>query len=137
MKIRAKYHNALAEIMTSLLLFWMEGKSFGEALEGLDCRTDSTPVARLAVFPFLQKILASAVVGVLVENPPAIVDLTGVDLPPAELLQERGAVLCGLVGLAPKVSLFIKLHLVLGPTGLEGDERRRVRWWGFGCRELK
>lgn len=101
----------------------MEGKSFGEALEGLDSRTDGTPVARLAIFPFLQEVLASAVVGVFVENPPAVVDLTGVDLPPAELLQERGAVLRGLVGLAPKVGLLVELHLVLGPTGLQGGGR--------------
>lgn len=66
----------------------MEGDSFSEAPEGLDSRTDSTPVTRLAVFPLLQEILASTVVRVLIENPPAIVDLTRVDLPPAELLQK-------------------------------------------------
>lgn len=71
-----------------LLSFWMEVKSFSEAPEGLDRRTDSTPVARLAVFPLLQEVLASTVVWVLVENPPAVKDLTGVDLPPAELLQK-------------------------------------------------
>lgn len=99
----------------------MAVKSFGEASEGLDRRTDGAPVSGLTVFPLLQEVLASAVVGVLVENPPAVEDLAGVDLPPAELLQERGAVLCGLEGLAPEVCLLIQLHLVQGPTCLEGD----------------
>lgn len=68
--------------------FWMERRSFSEAPEGLDCWTDSTPVDRLAIFPLFQEVLASAVIWLLVENPPSIEDFTGVDLPPAELLQE-------------------------------------------------
>lgn len=71
----------------------MEVESLGKAPEGLDGGTDSAPVAWFAVFSLLQEVLASAVVGVLVEDPPAIVDLAGVDLPPAELVQERRAVL--------------------------------------------
>lgn len=71
-----------------LLTSWMEVKSFREAPEGLDRRADSTPVTRLAVFPLLQEVLASTVVGVLIENPPAVKDLAGVDLPPTELLQK-------------------------------------------------
>lgn len=66
----------------------MEVKSFSEAPEGLDCRTDGTPVTRLAVFTLLQEVLAPTVVGVLVENPPAIKHFAGVDLFPAELLQK-------------------------------------------------
>lgn len=102
----------------------MEVKSFSEAPEGLDRRTDCTPVTRLAVFPLLQEVLAPTVVGVLVENPPAVEDLTGVELPKAELLQEGGTVLCGLEGLAPEVCLLIQLHLVQGPAGLEGGGRK-------------
>lgn len=103
----------------------MEVKLFSEASKRLDSRTGSTPIPRLAVFSLLQEVLTSTVVGVLVENPPTVVDLTGVDLPPAELLQKRGAVLCGLQGLAAKVCLLIKLHLVLGPTGLDGEGGRK------------
>lgn len=115
-------------------MFWMEGNSFSEAPKGLDHRTDSSPVARLTVFPLLQEVLAPTVVGVLVENPPAVEDLTGVDLPPADLLQKGRTVLCGLEGLAPEVCLLIELHLVRGPTGLEGDGRKRGRQQGFGSR---
>jgi len=61
----------------------------------------------------------------LVEDPPALDDLAGVDLPPVELLHESGTVLCGLEGLAPEVRLLIQLHFVLGPTGLEGDGRKQ------------
>lgn len=71
----------------------MDVESLGEAPEGLDGGTDGAPVSWFAVFSLLQEVLASAVVGVLVEDPPAIVDLTGVELPPAELVLERGAVL--------------------------------------------
>lgn len=112
----------------------MEVKSFSEAPEGLDRRTDGAPVTRLTVFPLLQEVLAPAVVGVLVENPPAIEDLTGVDLPPPQLLQKRRTVLCGLEDLAPEVCLLIQLHLVQGPTGLQGDGGKRGRRQGYGSR---
>lgn len=65
-----------------MLTFWIEVKSVGKAPEGLDSRTDSTPVSRLAVVSLLQEVLAPTVVGVLIEHPPAIIDFTGVDLPP-------------------------------------------------------
>lgn len=65
-----------------MLTFWIEVKSVGKPPEGLDSRTDSTPVTRLLVFPLLQEVLAPSVVGVLIEHPPAIKDFTGVDLPP-------------------------------------------------------
>ena len=103
-------------------MFWLEGESLSEAPEGQDCGAAGPPVARLAVFSLLQEVLASAVVGMLVENPQAVEDLAGVDLPPAKLLQEGGTVLCGLEGLAPEVCPLIELHLVQGPTGLEGGE---------------
>lgn len=63
-------------------------QSFLEAPEGLHQRTDGTPVARLAVLPLLQEVLASGEVGTLVENPPTVKDLAGVDLSQAKLLQE-------------------------------------------------
>lgn len=106
----------------------MEVKLFCEAPEGLDSRSDSTPVARLAVFPLVQEVLAPTVVGVLIEHPPAIKDFTGVDLPPAELFQKRRAVLRGLEDLASKISLLIELHLVWGPTCLKHDRKKRGRW---------
>lgn len=111
-----------------LLTFWMEVKSFCEAPEGLDSRTDGTPVTRLVVFPLLQEVLAPAVVGVLIEHPPAVKDFTGVDLPPAKLLLKRGTVLCGLKDLTPEVCLLIQLHLVRGPTSLKGDRRKQGTW---------
>lgn len=120
----------LVKYLYFLLMCWMEVKSFSEAPEGLDRGTNSTPVARLAVFPLLQEVLPSAVVGVLIENPPAIKDFAGVDLPPAELLQKWGTVLCGLEDLTPEVCLLIQLHLVQGPTGLQGDRSERGGWWG-------
>ena len=89
----------------------MEFESFREAPDGLDRGTDGAPVPRL---------------GVLVENPTAFEDLAGVDLPQAELLQETRTVLCGFHGLAAEVNLLIQLHLVRGPTGLEGGTGGRV-----------
>lgn len=115
-------------------MFWMEVKSFSETPEGLDSRTDGTPVARLAVFPLLQEVLPPAVVGVLIEHPPAIKDFTGVDLPPAKLLQKRGTVLCGLEDLTSEVCLLIQLHLVRGPTGLKRDRKKQGRWYQYGSR---
>lgn len=107
-----------------LAILSMKFPSLSESSEGLHCSADTTPVTRLTVLPLFQKVLATTVVRALIENPPAIEDLTRVDLPPAKLLQEWGAVLGGLYSLASKVCFFIQLHLVGGPTGLE-DERSK------------
>lgn len=106
-----------------LLDVWDGVDSLGDASEGLDHSARGAPVARLAVFPLSQEVLASAEVGVLVENPAAVEHFTGVDLSPAELLLERGAVFCRVNDLTPEVDLLIELDLEWRSTGLQDDGR--------------
>lgn len=99
------------------ILVWL--RSLGQAAEGLDDGTHCSPVHRLAIFAFFQDVLASTVIGVLIEYPVAVQDLAGLHLSQAVTLQNGGAILGGLKRLTCKVCLVVELHLVLGPGFLE------------------
>lgn len=88
------------------------------AAEGLDHWGCSPPLNRFTVFPSLHEVLLATEIGMLIENPGSIQDFAGVDFPEMKLLHDRGAVLCGFMHLATKVTLLKELDLVFASTGL-------------------
>lgn len=64
--------------------------------EGLHGGTDCAPVHRLAIFTLFQEVLATMVIGMLIEYPVAVQDLARVHLSQTVTLQNRRAVLGGL-----------------------------------------
>lgn len=124
--VRLQFKSTKMKLQMSFGTLWMGEKSLSETFEGLHSRTDSTPVTRLAVLSLLQEILATVVVGVLIEHPPAIKHFAGVHLPPTKLLQKGRTVLCSFEHLTPKVGLLIQLHLVRRPTGLKDGRKQRL-----------
>lgn len=84
----------------------------GNLSKGLHGGADGAPVCRLAVIAFLQQVLATLVVGMLVEDPPAPQDPGRMDLPPVELVQNGSAVVRCFDHLTRKVPFVVELDLV-------------------------
>lgn len=91
---------------------WVKSGLLGNLSKGLHGGADGAPVCRLAVIAFLQQVLATLVVGMLVEDPPAPQDPGGMDLPPVELVQNGSAVVRCFDHLTRKVPFVIELDLV-------------------------
>lgn len=70
-------------------LWWLK---FSDPSEGANDGTGSAPVAVPPVLPRSQEVLPASVVGVLVEDPVAVHDITGVDVAVMETVRHTGAV---------------------------------------------
>lgn len=77
----------------------------GDPPEGADNGTGSTPVAVPPVLPSSQEVLPAPVVGVLVEDPVSIHDVTRVHVAVVETVRHTGAIVHELHHVAAKVRL--------------------------------
>ena len=103
-------HYCIKHTRNILLTFmWRKGQSKNILIEihsppqGAHSGTCSPPVMVAPVIPRPQQVLPPPVVGHLVEDPPALQHIEGVDLTEVEALMERGAVLRDLHHLASVV----------------------------------
>lgn len=86
--------------------------------EGPGAGTGGPPVTELSVLPRLHKVLAPAVIGVLVESPVAIHHIAGVDVMTVEMISHRITVIAELHHLALKVGASVDAEEVGAVTGL-------------------
>lgn len=83
----------------------LEQLKFSDPPEGPDNGTGSTPVAIPPVLPSSQEVLSASVVGVLVEDPVSIHNITGVNMAVVETVRHTGTIIHELHHVAAKVRL--------------------------------
>lgn len=91
----------------------------GDPTEGASGGACGAPVTKLPVLSRPHEVLAAAVVGVFVEGPVALQNVTGVDVTAAEAFLDRLTVLGELHRLALEVGAFIDAHAVWASASLQ------------------
>lgn len=83
---------------------------FGDPSEGADDGASGTPFAVPPVLPGSQKVLSASVVRILIEDPVAIHNVTGVDMAMVETIRHTGTVIHEFHHVTAEVGLLIDTH---------------------------
>lgn len=84
----------------------------GDPPEGPDDGAGGAPVAVPPVLPSSQEVLSASVVGVLIEDPEAVHNITGVDVAVVETVRHTGAVIHELHHMTAEVGLLVDAQSV-------------------------
>lgn len=96
---------------------------FSDFLEGANDGTGCAPVTVSAVLSSSQEVLSASVIGVLVEDPVAIHNVTRVDVAVMETVRQTGTVIHELHHVAAEVWFFIDTQPVGAP--ILGEQKRQ------------
>lgn len=96
---------------------------FSYPAERASSGTCCTPVAELPVLAGMHEVLAPPIAGMLVQGPVAFHHIAGVDVPVAEALLHRLAVVAELHHLTLEVRALVDAQAVPPPTVLEGKSK--------------
>lgn len=100
--------------------WWLK---FSDPSEGTDDGAGGTPLAVPPVLPGSQEVLSASVVGVLIEDPVAIHNITGVDMAMVETVRHTGTVIHELHHVTAEVGLLIDTHPIW--TTVLWDQQRK------------
>lgn len=100
---------------------------FSDSLEGANDGTGGTPVAVSPVLSSSQEVLSASVIGVLIEDPVAIHNITRVDVAVMETVRQTGTVIHELHHVAAEVWLFIDAQPI-GASILWDQKQQRLDW---------
>lgn len=95
---------------------------FSDSLEGANNGTGCTPVAVSPVLSSSQEVLSASVIGVLIEDPVAIHNVTRVDVAVMETVRQTGTVIHELHHVAAEVWLLIDTQPI-GASILEEQKK--------------
>lgn len=96
---------------------------FSDSLEGANNGTGCTPVAVSPVLSSSQEVLSASVIGVLIEDPVAIHNVTRVDMAMMETVRQTGTVIHELHHVAAEVWLFIDTQPI--GASILGDQEKK------------
>lgn len=101
--------------------------------EGPSGGAGGPPVTELAVLPRPHEVLASTIVGVLIEGPVALHDIAGVDVAATEVILDRLTVIIELHHLALEVGTLIDTDAIWAFTGLKAHSDGKYKMSHFRC----
>ena len=120
------YLKASWEALTGCLWHLQDG------LDGAHSCFQGSPLWVVSVLSFLQQVLATAEVGVLIEHPGPLQNLAGLDLAAEPLFLHRLHVFWQVQGLPVKVWAVVQLQLAR-PFGLTGKQWKTCSVWCMAC----